>query len=116
MLFILAALVLIHLFRPFAALPAQAAEVWESDYLWADIIAHVEKDQDRISGVVYVIGLFGKKDVYHFTGTIRQGLVTAAHYSGHRFQGALKSEDEVEGVVTSRGGYVFKVNARRRAD
>jgi hypothetical protein len=91
-------------------------EIWESQYLFTRSEAHINKDKDKIWGVLYLHGLFGKVDTYHFKGTLVDGKIKAAHYRGHKFEGRMVSRDKVVGVLTSRQGMKFNVTSHRRKD
>ena len=79
-----------------------ATGVWEATHLFSDIKIMVHQDGGHIEGVVYVYGIFGGVDIYHYEGRIfEDGLVVASHHSGHTFEGRLYSDTEGEGVVTT---------------
>lgn len=110
---------LLAIFMTYPAAAAQPVrtdqpEIWESRYLFARTVAHINKDKDRIWGVLYLHGLFGEVNTYHFKGTVVDGRIDAAHYRGHRFKGRVVSQDKVVGVLTTKSGMKFKVTSRRR--
>ncbi len=100
--------------HPAAAAQTSQPEVWESKYLFAKSVAHINKDKDKIWGVIYLHGVFGEVNTYHFKGTVVDGKIKAAHYRGHKFEGRMVSRDKVVGVVTSKKGMKFKITSRRR--
>lgn len=99
---------------PVMGTPESKYEVWESSYLFSRIIAYVNQKENELSGVVYILGPFGKKDTYHFTGFVRKGRIEALHHSGHKFKGKVLSNEQVIGVITSKTGNRYKIKVQRR--
>ncbi len=76
--------------------------VWDAEHTFSDIEIHVNQNGEYIEGVVYVYGIFGGKDTYHYQGHIYpDGRVVASHHSGHEFEGQMYSDSRGEGVVTT---------------
>ncbi len=87
---------------------------WQAYYLGTKVVADMERDGREIRGVAQVYSPFGKKDTYHFNGRVQNGILRAAHHSGHRFKGRLTSPEEVVGVLTTRNGHKLRVRAVRQ--
>lgn len=96
------------------AVSAEDVEVWESYYLVAKATAEVKRTGSAVQGVLTVKQPFQDDWIYHFTGSVADDRVEAAHYSGHRFSGKLVNDGEVSGVVTTRTGMTFTISAKRR--
>ncbi|MFH1090412.1 MAG: hypothetical protein V1742_02465 [Pseudomonadota bacterium] len=86
---------------------------WEAKVFLAKVYADMEQRGDQIKGVAYVHQPWGKVDVYHFQGWVRNGQVTASHFTGHVFKGVVTPEGTVAGVLTTAKGYNLKVEASR---
>lgn len=89
--------------------PGSLTGTWETTYLGARIFVELEHHGHGIAGVLRIRGPFGKHDEYHFTGTVRDGIVKAEHHTGHRFQGRIIDDRRLEGVLTTREGKTFPV-------
>lgn len=87
---------------------------WVASPLGGRVEAHVQHKGNSVSGVAYVYSPFGKKDTYHFNGTVNGKHVVASHYSGHVFSGNLNSSTEVVGVLRTKSGHRIGVHASRR--
>jgi hypothetical protein len=77
---------------------------WRSSFNGAVIEATLNQRGEAIDGVVYVRNPGGKKDTYHFKGSVSGNTVSLAHHSGHRFAGTVTNNGQIQGVVTTRGG------------
>ena len=108
------AMLLLSVTVPAAPLEQEGAEVWETNYLIVRSVAYIHRNENKIFGVVYLFGLFGKTDVYHVQGIVNNGRIKAAHYTGHKFEGRMVSEQEVTGVVTTRNGHKFRITSHKR--
>ncbi len=87
---------------------------WETHFFLAKAVAFVKQDGDSLSGVVYVIQkLTGSCDTYHFTGSIRQGVVEAAHHEGHSVCGWLVDSNQCTGLLTTQSKVQLKITALR---
>ena len=76
--------------------------IWEAEHIFSDIEIHVSQDGDRIEGVVYVHGMFGGVDTYHYTGHVYEdGRIEASHHSGHTFEGHILADGQGEGTLTT---------------
>jgi hypothetical protein len=86
---------------------------WQANVLGTVIKASVNQNGRAISGVANVYNLFGKKDVYHFTGAVDNGRINASHHSGHVFSGNVSSGGQIEGVLRTANGHKVGVVATR---
>lgn len=64
-------------------------------------------------GVLHLRLANGKVDVYHFSGTARDGGIVVRHSSGHVFEGSLIAPDRVEGVIFLKNGMRFRLDGKR---
>lgn len=101
------------------ALPAVSAAgnlsgTWVASPYGSRVEAHVKQKGNAVSGVAYVYSPFGKKDTYHFQGSVEGNQVQASHHSGHFFSGNLNSVNEVVGVLRTKSGHRIGVHASRR--
>jgi hypothetical protein len=99
-------------------LPAHAAQRditgnYEASVMGSIIKARIEQAGAEIRGVAYVYS-GGKKNTYHFTGTVNGDRVQASHYSGHAFNGNVTPGGDLVGVLRTRGGHNLSVHAARR--
>jgi len=85
---------------------------WVAWIMGHKIEANVNQHGSKISGVAYVYAPFGKKDQYHFTGSVNNGQIVASHHEGHLFNGKLTPEGRIVGIIKTRGGHRFDVVAR----
>lgn len=101
---------------------AQAGEVdisgtWEAGYVFARAVAYVEQEGEAIKGVVFVTyRLSGACDTYHFSGTLHQGRIEAAHADGYLFRGKMVDGGRAAGLLTTPSGYQLKLGAVRCSD
>jgi hypothetical protein len=86
---------------------------WQANVLGTVIKANVNQNGRAISGVANVYNLFGKKDVYHFTGAVDNGKIIASHHSGHVFNGNISPGGQIEGVLRTSDGHKIGVVATR---
>lgn len=86
---------------------------WETTYLGSKIHFQIQQQGIDISGVLRITNPRGKEDVYHFTGTLENGMVKASHHSGHSFQGRIRDDNQLEGVLTTREGKTFPITLAR---
>nr|WP_287410380.1 hypothetical protein [Pseudodesulfovibrio sp.] len=87
--------------------------VWKGRYFIADLIAHIEQTNSRISGHAEIHQPFGKVDIYHFSGTVRGNRVIAAHHKGSTFEGLVMNQDAIAGIVTTYKGNKLHISAKR---
>jgi hypothetical protein len=93
---------------------ANLSGTWVASPLGSRVEAHVQQKGHAVKGVAYVHSPLGKKDTYHFQGTVKGNQVVASHYSGHVFSGNLNSPNEVVGVLKTRSGHRIGIHASRR--
>ncbi|MBI5250805.1 MAG: hypothetical protein HY912_15045 [Desulfomonile tiedjei] len=86
---------------------------YEASVMGSVMTARIEQDGDALQGVAHVY-TGGKKNTYHFTGTINGNRFQASHNSGHIFSGNVTSRGDLVGVLKTRGGHRISVNAARR--
>ena len=101
-----------------SCLPAYSAQRnvsgdYEASVMGSVIQARIDQDGDAIQGVAYVYS-GGKKNTYHFKGTVNGNKIQASHYSGHAFSGNVTSGGDLVGVLRTRGGHKISINAARR--
>lgn len=90
---------------------------WEAGHVFAGAVAHVEQEGEAIKGVVFVTyRLSGVCDTYHFSGTLHQGRIEAAHADGYLFRGKLLDDRRATGLITTPSGYQLRMNAVRGSD
>jgi hypothetical protein len=99
-------------------LPAHAAQRdvsgnYEASVMGSVIKARIEQAGADIRGVAYVYS-GGKKNTYHFIGTVNGNRIQANHSDGHAFNGNVTPEGNLIGVLRTRGGHNLSVNAARR--
>lgn len=99
---------------PTAGAAGSLSGTWVASALGGRVEAHVRQKGSDVSGVAYVYSGFGKKDTYHFNGTVKGNRVVASHHSGHVFSGNLSSPTEVVGVLKTKSGHRIGVHASRR--
>jgi hypothetical protein len=87
---------------------------WQASTMGAVIEATVQQQGHLISGVAVVHNPSGKRNTYHFSGSINGNSVTAAHHDGHRFAGNINSNGQLVGVLKTKRGHKFSVAASRR--
>jgi hypothetical protein len=78
------------------------------------MVARVEQNGNAIGGVAHVYPPTGKRLTYHFTGTVQGNKISAAHYSGHVFNGHVTPQGQIVGVLTTRNGEKISMTGRRR--
>ncbi len=78
----------------------------------ADAQVHIQGQ--KVSGVAYVYGPFGKRITYHFYGGVQGNTVYARHNDGHVFQGTITGPGQVSGTLTTKKGRTVPVTANRR--
>lgn len=93
---------------------ADSTEAWEARYLFSRAVAQMEREGNRMWGVVFLEEPFREVSTYHFSGTIEGDAVSASHYTGHSFQGKFIGDDEISGVLTTRTGIRITLKAKRR--
>ncbi len=98
--------------------PAHAAQRdisgnYEASVMGSVIKAKIEQAGTDIRGVAYVYAS-GKKNTYHFTGTVNGDRVQAIHTSGHVFNGNVTPGGDLVGVLKTKGGHSLSVHAARR--
>ena len=86
---------------------------WKGSHFLSRIDARVDQHDERLDGVLTVIGPFNRKDVYHFTGSFKDGQVTGSHYTGHSFRGRVCARGRVCGLLTTRTGTAIEVEVER---
>ncbi|MBM4326533.1 MAG: hypothetical protein FJ118_05135 [Deltaproteobacteria bacterium] len=111
---LLVALVAVLALCSLAGASSNMAGKWVAWIMGHKIEANVNQQGSKISGVAYVYDPFGKKDQYHFTGSVSNGQIVASHHQGHFFNGKLTPEGRIVGVIKTRGGHRFDVVARHR--
>lgn len=99
-------------------LPAHAAQRdisgnYEASVMGSVIKATIQQAGDAIRGVAYVYS-GGKKNTYHFSGTVNGNRIHASHSDGHAFNGNVTPEGNLVGVLRTRGGHNVSLNAARR--
>ncbi len=68
----------------------------------------------RMRGVLLLKLKNGQVDTYHFQGTMdSNGIIDAAHKSGHRFVGKFEDEFNVSGEVTLSNGFSTTLSGKR---
>ena len=87
---------------------------WHASHMGAAMEVTINQNGHVISGVAHVHNPSGKTDTYHFTGGVEGNRITAAHYSGHRFEGNINSSGQLVGVVRTKHGNKFSFVASRR--
>jgi hypothetical protein len=87
---------------------------WEFHFMGHTLSAQVEHRGEALQGVAYLYSPFGKKDTYHFTGTLKDGKMEAFHHSGHAFRGEVVSPKEVRGVLRTNNGEELCITVLRR--
>ncbi|MCE5336354.1 MAG: hypothetical protein LLG06_17385 [Desulfobacteraceae bacterium] len=95
-------------------LRAESAEAWEARYLFSRAVAQMEREGDKIRGVVFLQEPFREVSTYHFSGTIEGDSIFASHYTGHSFRGKFTGDDEISGVLRTSTGFSLTLKARRR--
>lgn len=86
---------------------------WKGSHFLSRIDARVDQHGERLDGVLTVIGPFNRKDVYHFTGSFKDGQVTGSHHTGHSFRGRVRARGRVCGFLTTRTGTAIEVEVER---
>jgi hypothetical protein len=87
-------------------------KVVETRVLGAKVRTEVQRKGPDLKGVVRIRPPFSPVETYHFTGKIEGDHITAAHTSGHAFQGKMSSDKMVEGVLTTRDGLRIPLKVR----
>lgn len=90
-------------------------EVWQARYLFNKISAQVHRDGNAISGIVTIQPLSGDTLTYHFSGTMRNGVIQASHRDGHVFRGHLVSQGVIEGTLTTKNGTPITLQIQKRS-
>lgn len=108
----LLAVMLVAALIPLGAEGRNLSGNWETQVMGARVMVHVDQVGQAISGVAYVYSPLGRKNTYHFQGSIKGRQVQAAHYSGHRFTGNIRDDGAVAGVLRTKRGHRIPVSAR----
>ncbi len=87
---------------------------WVAQQLGTRLEANVQQNGTAISGVAILHSRGGKKDTYHFNGSIQGDKVTARHSDGHVFTGHILNNGHVRGVLRTKGGHKITVEATRQ--
>ncbi|WP_338667715.1 hypothetical protein [Pseudodesulfovibrio methanolicus] len=87
--------------------------IWQTRYLIADIVIHVEQKGRKVSGYAEVFGFMGSKDLYHFLGEVNGMNVHASHYKGRRFVGKALGKNSAAGILTTISGSKLSLKAKR---
>lgn len=66
---------------------------------------------DRIGLVAYIHTVVGSDYTYHFFGSITGDKVEAKHSQGHVFKGTIDSKGDLKGVVHTRWGKDYDIEA-----
>lgn len=106
-------IVIILVYAPAYGAQRDISGNYEASVMGSVIKARIEQAGDAIQGVAYVYS-GGKKNTYHFNGTIHGDRIQASHYSGHAFSGNVTPGGDLVGVLRTRGGHKISVNAARR--
>jgi hypothetical protein len=93
-----------------AALAADRSYKWEGSALGVRIKVTATAKGEQVSGVAHIVTP-GKKDTYHFSGTLEGNRLNVSHHSGHVFSGTLSPEGRVEGVLTTKTGQRIPISA-----
>jgi hypothetical protein len=86
---------------------------YEASVMGSVIKARIDQNGEAIQGVADVYS-GGKKNTYHFTGSVNGNRIQASHYSGHVFSGNVTPEGDLVGVLKTKGGHKISINAARR--
>jgi len=87
---------------------------WVAQQMGTRLEATVEQNGNAVSGVAFLYSRGGKKDTYHFNGSIQGNKVTAYHSDGHLFSGQILDSRHVKGMLRTKGGHKIPVEATRR--
>ncbi len=82
---------------------------WETTYRGVRIRLRVRREGPRFYGVMTLDSPIGGEDVYHFSGTAKDGNIYAEHPDGHAFRGRL-TDDRLVGVVKTRDGRTIPID------
>jgi len=86
---------------------------YEASVMGSVIKARIEQDGEAIQGVAYVYA-GGKRNTYHFEGTINGNKIYAGHANGHIFSGNVTPTGNLVGTLKTRSGHKIPVNAARQ--
>jgi len=93
-----------------AALGADRSYKWETAAPGMRIKVTATTRGEHVSGVAHIYQ-FGKKNTYHFAGTLQGNRLIVSHPDGHTFSGTLTPQGRVEGVLTTKNGQRIPVSA-----
>ena len=88
--------------------------VWEAWKLGVRVSANVKQTGNNLSGVAYVYNLFGKRDTYHFDGSVQGDKVVGRHHDGMAFSGTITPQGHVEGILKTVEGMKIPISIFRK--
>ncbi len=93
--------------------PENDNELWTGSVYTSTFKIGFCRSGESVRGVVLLRTWTGKVDVYHFYGSMHDGIIEAAHSSGHKFKGSFVSNSEVKGKLKLKNGHTVEVKADR---
>jgi len=86
---------------------------WRAKVYGHLIEAVMNQNGHALNGVAYLHSPGGKRDTFHFKGSISGGAVELAHHSGHRFSGKVTKDGRIAGILTTKEGARASVQLSR---